>query len=169
MRAPACEQEASMARRKRQPRSGSRVVVVGLDGSRHASRVVAHLTRWSGGGRAAVVRVVQPFRLPSLALTPRRVRAVLQQAARAELAARMRKARQEVQTAAMRLRRAGWVARAAVRVGTPLPELLTAVREERANLLALGARGGGGAARLLLGSTADGALKRARVPVLLVR
>ena len=159
-----------MARRKRQARSRRerRVVVVGLDGSRHAGRVVAHLARWSGG-RAAVVRVVEPLRLPSLALTPVTVRAVLQQAARAELAARMRQARREVQTAATRLRRAGWVAHPTVRVGAPLPELLSSVRAERANLLALGARGSGGAARLLLGSVADGALKRAGVPVLIVK
>jgi len=160
-----------MASGKRKGRSGRqrRVVVVGLDGSRHASRVVAHLARWSGGGRAEVVRVVEPLRLPSLALIPVTVRGVLQRAARAELAARMRKARQEVQTAVMRLRRAGWMAHPVVRVGAPLPELLTAVRTERANLLALGARGSGSARRLLLGSVADGALKRAGVPVLIVK
>lgn len=51
----------------------------------------------------------------------------------------------------------------------PLPELLRTVREERAGMLALGASGAGGAARLLLGSVADDALKRAPVPVLIVR
>lgn len=160
-----------MARRKGRGRSTRqrRVVVVGLDGSRHAARVVAHLARWSGGGRAAAVRVVEPLRLPSLALAPVTVRAVLQQAARAELAARMRAARREVQGAVTRLRRAGWVAHPVVRVGVPLPELLAAVRTERANLLAIGARGSGGAVRLLLGSVADGALKKAAVPVLIVK
>src|SRR5262245_31767762 len=160
-----------MARRKRQSRRGKkqRVVVVGLDGSRHASRVIAHLARWSRGGRAAVVRVVEPLRLPSLALMPVTVRAALQQAARAELAARVRRARLEVQTAAARLRRAGWTAYPAVRVGAPLSELFAAIRKERANLLALGARGSGGAVRLLLGSVADGAVKRAPVPVLIVK
>ncbi|HTY80827.1 MAG TPA: universal stress protein [Candidatus Bathyarchaeia archaeon] len=160
-----------MARKKRGGGTGRprRVVVVGLDGSPHAARVVAHLARWAGGARAAVVRVVEPLRLPSLALTPVTVRAVLQQAAREELAGRIRTARKEVQTVAMRLRRAGWKAHPAVRVGIPLPELLAAVRKERANLLALGARGSGGAARLLLGSVADGALKKAPVPVLIVK
>ena len=147
----------------------SRRVVVGLDGSRPASRVVAHLARWSGGGRAAVVRVVEPLRLPSLALVPATARAVLESAARAELAARMRTARREVEAAAARLRRAGWLVRPSVRVGVPLPELLNVVREERAELLALGARGAGGAARLLLGSVADGALKKAKVAVLIVK
>ena len=146
------------------------MVVVGLDGSRNASRVVAHLARWSGRGRATVLSIVEPFRLPSLGLAPAAVRAALHQAARTELAARMRRARREVQVAALRLRRAGWIAAPAVRLGVPLPELLATVRRERATLLALGARGSGGPARrLLLGSVADGALKRAGVPVLIVK
>ena len=81
----------------------------------------------------------------------------------------MRTARREVEAAAARLRRAGWLVRPSVRVGVPLPELLNVVREERAELLALGARGAGGAARLLLGSVADGALKKAKVAVLIVK
>ena len=147
----------------------SRRVVVGLDGSPHASRVVAHLARWSGRGRAAVVRVVEPVRVPSLALVPASVQATVAGLVRAEMAARVRTARREVEAAAARLRRAGWRARGMVRVGVPLPELLRTVRDERAGMLALGARGAGGAARLLLGSVADGALKRAPVPVLIVR
>lgn len=153
------------ARRAGAPRR----VVVGLDGSSHASRVVAHLARWSGRGRAVVVRVVEPVRVPSLALVPASVRAAVAGLVRADMAARQRTARREVDAAAARLRHAGWRARGIVRVGVPLPELLRIVREERAGMLALGARGAGGAARLLLGSVADGALKRAPVPVLIVR
>jgi len=147
----------------------TRRVVVGLDGSSHASRVVAHLARWSGRGTAVVVRVVEPGRTPSLALVPSAVRAAVAGLVRADLAARVRTARREVERAAARLRRAGWRARAAVRVGVPVAELFRIVRKERAGMLALGARGAGGAARLLLGSVADGALKRATVPVLIVR
>jgi len=146
-----------------------RRVVVGLDGSRHASRVVAHLARWSGGGWATLVRVVEPVRMPSLALAPASVRATVAGLVRAEMAARVRTGRREVEAAAARLRRAGWRARAIVRVGVPLPELLRIVREERAGILAVGARGAGGTVRLLLGSVADGAVKRAPVPVLIVR
>jgi len=153
------------ARRAGAPRR----VVVGLDGSPHASRVVVHLARWSGGGRAVVVRVVEPVRVPSVAPVPASVRAAVVGLVQAEMAARVRTARREVEAAVARLRRAGWRARGTVRVGVPLLELLRAVREERAGLLAVGARGTGGAARLLLGSVADGALKRAPVPVLIVR
>jgi nucleotide-binding universal stress UspA family protein len=144
-------------------------VVVGLDGSRHAKRAIAHLARWSGGGRITVARVIEPGKLPSLALLPARVRGTVESLARAELHARLRRARREAESAALRLRRAGWQARAVVRVGAPLPELLRTVREARAGLLALGARGAGGVSRFLLGSVADGALKRAPVPVLIVR
>ena len=159
--------------RKRSSRSGRREaasprVVIGMDGSRQASRVVEHVARWSGGGRAMVVRAVEPIRLPSLGLVPVSIRARLQGAARAELAARLRAARREVTAAAARLRRAGWRARAVVRVGVPLPQLLRTIREERANVLALGASGAGGARRLFLGSVANGALRRATIPVLIV-
>ena len=117
----------------------SRRIVIGMDGSRQASRVVGHVARWAGGGRATLVRVVEPVRLPSLGLVPASIRTRLQSAARAELAARLRAARREVTAAAARLRRAGWLARAVVRVGVPLPQLLRTIREERANVLALGA------------------------------
>jgi nucleotide-binding universal stress UspA family protein len=51
----------------------------------------------------------------------------------------------------------------------PLPGLVREVNRVRADLLVIGARGVGGAERLLLGSIADGALNRCRVPILLVR
>ena len=104
--------------------------MVGLDGSRPSWPVITHLASWTGGGRALVVGVVEPHRLLSLGLMPTTVRAALESAARAELAA---------------------------------------VREERAGLLALGARGTGGAARFLLGSVADDALSQPHVPVLIVK
>jgi len=143
--------------------------VVGVDGSRHANRAIAYLARWSGRGRVTVVRVLEPSTLPSLALLPAPVRAGVARLARGEMDASLRVARRKVEAAAARLRRAGWHARAVVRVGTPLPELLRSVRDERAGLLVLGARGAGGVSRLLLGSVADGALKRAPVPVLIVK
>lgn len=152
----------------RPPATRARCVVVGVDGSRHAGRAVAHLARWSGGGRVTVVRVLEPRKLPSLSLLPSGVRAAMVGLAQGEFDARVRGARREVEAAAARLRRAGWRAGAAVRVGVPLPELLRAARKERADCLVLGARGAGGVSRFLLGTVSDGALKRAPVPVLIV-
>ncbi len=54
------------------------------------------------------------------------------------------------------------------RTGLPLPALLAAVKASRSDLLALGGKGKTGAARVLLGSVADGALKQSPVPVLIV-
>ena len=78
-------------------------------------------------------------------------------------------ARREVETAARQLGRAGWRTRAQVRVGAPVTELLDAVRDSRADLVAVGARGVGAVERLVLGSVAEGVLSRAPVTVLVVR
>jgi nucleotide-binding universal stress UspA family protein len=151
-------------------RAGARrPVVVGLDGSPHASRVIGHLVRLCGRGRAVVVRVVEPGRVPSLPLASASVRAAVAGMVRTDVAGRIRTAQREVDAGVARLRRAGWSARGMVCTGVPLPELLRAVRRAKAGLLALGACGAGGAKRLFLGSVAHGAVNRAPVPVLIVR
>ncbi len=150
---------------------GFRSLLIGIDGSRssgHAMSFVALLTP-PPGGRVTVVRVVEPARLPSLALLPGAVRARLERQAADLHAARIRAARNDVERAAQRLRRAGWRARGEVRSGVPLSELLNAIGPARADLLVLGARGVSGAARFLLGSVADAATKHAPISVLIVR
>ena len=57
---------------------------------------------------------------------------------------------------------------AIVTEGTPADEILKAARREDADLIVVGTRGAGNIARLLLGSTAQRVLRRARVPVLAV-
>jgi nucleotide-binding universal stress UspA family protein len=74
-----------------------------------------------------------------------------------------------VRAVARRLERAGWRVRTEVRAGVPIEEMLAAVDETGADLLALGARGVGGVTHILLGSVAEGALKRSPVPTLVVR
>jgi nucleotide-binding universal stress UspA family protein len=81
----------------------------------------------------------------------------------------VRTAKRQANAAVAELERAGWRARAMVRLGQPLPELVDAVAETGAKLLVLGARGVGGIERLLLGSVAEGALDHAPVSVLIVR
>ena len=143
--------------------------VLGLDGSAHARRAEAFLAALRPTGWVRVVRVVEPVRPSTTGLLPAGVRErILGAAAQVETAQR-RAARREVESAARRLRRAGWQATAEVRQGVPLAEVLKAVRAARADLLVLGARGIGGVARVLLGSVADGAVKRAPCAVIIVR
>ena len=56
----------------------------------------------------------------------------------------------------------------AIAVGVPADEILRTARRHRADLVVVGTRGMGRAARLLLGSTADAVLRHTRVPVLAV-
>jgi len=155
---------------KRRVRDARRIVV-GLDGSANARRAVAFVAGLVGarGARVTLVRVVEPLGLPSLGLMPRAVRAPLARELAALTAERRARAARELAPARARLARAGFSVRPLVRTGAPLAELLAAVGAARASLLVVGARGAGGVARLLLGSTAEGALARCPVPVLIVR
>jgi nucleotide-binding universal stress UspA family protein len=152
-------------------RGGFRSLVIGVDGSPHSRRAVSFVARLAPprGGRATVVRVVEPARPPSMALLPRSVRAWLGSQLSAVEAAHTRAARSDVERAAAELRRAGWRARGEVRSGVPLAELLGAAKAGRADLLVVGATGAGGVSRLLLGSVADAVLKRAPISVLIVK
>lgn len=152
-------------------RAGFRRVVLGVDGSAHSRRAVAFLTRLKPprGGRVAVVRVVEPVRAPSMPLVPSAMRAQIAGQADAASRALVAAARRQVEAAAATLAEAGWRARAVVRTGVPLAELLAAVRAERADALVLGARGAGAVTHFLLGSVAEAALKHAPVEVLIVK
>lgn len=148
-----------------------RSVVLGVDGSPHSRRAAAFLGRLAppARGHVTVVSVVEPVRAPSVALMPAGVRSRLAGAAADLERGRLAAARRSVDDAARALEKAGWTARTSVRSGVPLAELLQAVKQARADLLVLGARGTGGLDRLLLGSVADGALKRSGTAVLIVK
>jgi nucleotide-binding universal stress UspA family protein len=149
-----------------------RRLVVGIDGSRPARRAVELVARLTPprGGRVHCVTVLEPTPVPSMPLLPAALRAVVVGQARALDQARATRARRSLRAAIARLRRAGWRASEEIRWGVPLPSLLDAVKKMRADVLVLGARGTGGrTARVLLGSVADGAVKRASVSVLIVQ
>ncbi len=152
-------------------RGAFRSVILGVDGSAHARRAAAFLARLAPGARGEVtaIHVIEPVRPPSLALLPAGVRDRLA----GELGRRERtvlaEAQRSLDAVARVLKPAGWRVRTAVRQGVPLTELLSAVRAARADVLVLGGRGTSGLERLLLGSTAEGALKRSPVPVLIVK
>lgn len=156
-----------MARRAR----GTRVAVLGIDGSPLARRAATFLARLAHDPRATVhlVGVLEPVHAPSMAMLPSAVQARLG----AELAAmeqsREATARRQIDAAGRRLSRAGWRVEPVVRTGIPTDELLKVAGAVGADLIVLGARGASGIDRLLLGSVAEGVLKRAPMPVLLVR
>lgn len=63
-------------------------------------------------------------------------------------------------------REQGLTAQAHCYEGPVVERILEAIGETRATAIVIGSRGRGGIARMLLGSTADGLLRRAAVPVL---
>ncbi len=146
-----------------------RNVVIGVDASPASRRAVAFVAGMRPASRATLVQVVEPVHPLSLGLLPARVREVLAGQAAALEAARRRRAARDLVAAATRLRRDGWRVRSVVRTGVPIEELLAAATTARADLLAVGARGRTGMARVLLGSVAEGVLKRSRVPTLIAR
>ena len=116
-----------------------------------------------------VVSVVEPVRPPSMALLPASIRSRLAGAAAELERARLNAARRWAEAAVRTMEKgAGGPRRACARV-CRWPRSSEAVKEARADLLVLGARGTGGLARVLLGSVADGALRLATVPVLVVK
>jgi nucleotide-binding universal stress UspA family protein len=146
-----------------------RRIVIGVDGSRNARRAAAFVARLRPAGRATVVQVVEDVRPPSLALMPAGVRAALLASAAELETARHRRAERETRAAAALLARAGWRVRTEVRSGVPIEGLLAAAKDAGADLVVVGARGTGGVARMLLGSVAEGILKRSGVPALVVK
>jgi nucleotide-binding universal stress UspA family protein len=67
------------------------------------------------------------------------------------------------------LREAGCRARALLRPGDPVAEIVNAATAERAGLVLMGTRGRGGLPHLLLGSVAERVVRSAPCPVLTVR
>lgn len=148
-----------------------RRLLLGIDGSPHARRavrLVAGLAR-RAGSQVTLVAVVEPVRLPSMALLPQAARIALAAEAEGLDVRRHRRAGRELAAAAAFLGRAGWPVRSQVRSGVPLAELLAAATATAADAVVVGARGVGGVERLLLGSVAEGLLTRCPVPVLVVR
>lgn len=152
-------------------RSGFRRVVLGLDGSVNSRRAAAFVGRLRPppGGRVICVRVIEPVRTPAMAFVPGAVRAQIAGQAAMVNRARMAAARRQVEAVAAKLQGRGWRTVVVVRSGRPLDGLLATVRATRADLLAIGAQGTGAVVHFLLGSVAEGALKRAPVDVLTVR
>ena len=150
---------------------GVRRIVIGIDGSATAQRVVTLVARLTPprGGRVTLVSAVEPIAPPSQALAPGAMRATVGREVRRMNAARATTAIKKLNRAAAELKRSGWQTRTVFTSGEPLRDLLATVGTERAHLLIVGAKGVSGVRHLFLGSVADGVLNRCPVPVLVVR
>jgi len=147
-----------------------RRVVIGVDGSSNASRAVDLVARLPHAGiTATVVRVVEPRTVPTAGRLPGSLKAIVLSELADMNAMLVREARRDVDSAAAKLRRAGWKVRGKVWKGTPLAGLLKVVDRAKADLVVIGARAKSGVKRALLGSVAAGALDRSVVPGLVVR
>jgi nucleotide-binding universal stress UspA family protein len=152
--------------------SGFRRVVLGLDGSTNSRRAARFLARLRAprGARVVCVRVVEPVRVPATPpMLPKAMRAQIAHQAQAMEKQQLDRARRQVLEAAAELSREGWPARGIVRTGVPLSGLLAQARRFRADVIVVGARGAGPVKHLLLGSVAEGLVKRGPFEVLVVK
>jgi nucleotide-binding universal stress UspA family protein len=88
---------------------------------------------------------------------------------RAAWAADQQRAWEDLDTAAVPLRRAGYVVAIDVRAGSPVEEIVRYVPEQQIDLIAMATHGRHGLRKLLLGSVAEEVLRCASVPLLVVR
>jgi len=150
--------------------SAFRRFVIGFDGSRGARRAVRFLGRIKPprASLAVLVNAVEPLIAPSSGRLPASTRARIR-AGIAELnERRLYRARRKADTAAERLRRAGWRVRTEVVTGAPLARLLDVAAAYRGEVLLVGARAKGAVERLFIGSVAAGALNSSPIPVMIV-
>jgi nucleotide-binding universal stress UspA family protein len=129
-----------------------RRVLVAVDGSEMAEAVLPFILAIAQPlGLDVVLLRVNPRAQPDLAEAAR----LMSQAYVADLA-------KEVEAAGVRVT-------TSVRDGVPVDEILAAARDEGADLIAMTTHGRTGPSRLLFGSVAEGVLREATVPVLVMR
>ncbi len=152
-------------------RAGPRMthLAVGVDGSSASTRAVRLLARAvvPKGGTITLVTVLPSQLFPSHPLLPGLTAEVRAEALARGAKARARADRIQKRSAAS-LREAGWRVREQVRTGAPLYELLRSAYETRAEGLVIGATSSSGPRAGHVGSTAEGAVNRSAVPVLVV-
>lgn len=144
-------------------------VVIGFDDSSASSRAVRFLARCTpvkAGGITLVTVVPKPL-APSHSLL-RGISSDVHAAIAARHAKDRARAEARQAKAARTLRAAGWRVHCRIETGAPLHELLRRVSGARADLLVVGARARAGLRTGALGSTAEGAVSRSPVPVLVV-
>jgi nucleotide-binding universal stress UspA family protein len=140
-----------------------RRALVPLDGSMVAETVLPFIIEIAGPLDMEVVllRVIQP--VPPVALEGTRHVIVEDEEARHTDAV------EYLAPLAVELRNRGVRVETLVRRGQPAEEILAAAREKGADLVAMSTHGRSGLGRLVFGSVAEAVLRRAAVPVFLLR
>jgi len=137
-------------------------ILVPLDGSELGESIVPLLLEIAGPLDMTIVllRVLEPLTPLATDGMPIVVN---------DLEARRRNAQEYLAPIAIGLRTRGIDVSSEIRVGRADEQILAAVREVGADLIAMSTHGRGGLGRLLFGSVAEQVLRRAEVPVFLMR
>jgi len=140
-----------------------RRVLVPLDGSRLAEGILPFILQIGGpcALEVVLVRVVEPTVPQSLEGTGFCMVDVA--------AARLKDADEYLAAVAANMREHAVRVTTEARHGEPVTELVAAARETRAGLIAMTTHGRSGFGRLLFGSVAEGVLRQAEIPVLMMR
>jgi nucleotide-binding universal stress UspA family protein len=140
-----------------------RRAVVPLDGSREAEAIVPFILSIAGplDMEVVLVRVLQPIP-PEVVEGSRHV--VVE-----DVEARRADAEEYLAPLAVELADKGVRVRTEVRRGEPAAEIVACAREVAADLIAMTTHGRSGLGRLLFGSVAEAVLRRAQLPVLMMR
>lgn len=138
-------------------------VLVALDGSPSSEAVLRLLLDIAGplDMTLMLLRVLEPVP-PSVTEGSRQV--VVE-----DVEARRREAEEYLAPIAAELRGKGVDVSTQVRRGRPADEILAAIGDERADLVAMATHGRTGLGRLLFGSVAESVLRHASVPVFMIR
>ena len=146
-------------------------VLVPLDGSPAAEAILPFLLEIAGPLDMAVVlvRVFEPVSIPVVEPSSRAALDHLLARQRETESLRRIDAEEYLAPIVAQLARRGVDARADVRSGHTVDQILDAAREVGADLIAMTTHGRTGLDRLLFGSVAEAVLRRADVPVFLMR
>jgi nucleotide-binding universal stress UspA family protein len=140
-----------------------RTILVPLDGSPRAERILAHVEAMAQkfGAQLVLVQVVEPF---SVGIFDETWVAYVE-----EIERLTREAKTYLSALQDRLRTKGIEAKTLVEYGPVVPTLLTIAKREDAGLIALASHGRTGLGRVFYGSVAAGLLNRIDRPVLMIR
>lgn len=138
-------------------------VIVPLDGSEFAEAVLPFLRQIAGplDMDVVLVRVVEPEPMP---VFPDPAKAVAR-----ELEVRREDAEEYLAPIAVELRNAGVRVTSVVRRGQPAVEIVTLARERQADLIAMATHARRGFEHFVFGSVAESLLRRAGIPILLLK